>query len=152
MKITEHRFKVAVLRAREPPQPKVYAKKPKEYFPVLEDMQPTDDPLEDVADTGSVQGNARAELAAVQTAFYKRRDKTSQKSFAHADTEYWFAAIFETRDQKDHFLRAIGLYDEADKYIDGRSLAEHMGVELPASDIDWDMRPGNWTKRDEGGS
>lgn len=47
------------------------------------------------------------------------------------DSEYWIALCWESREQKDAFLKAVGLFDYGDKYLDGRLFAEAMGIEMP---------------------
>lgn len=46
------------------------------------------------------------------------------------DSEYWCAFAFESRDQKEAFLQALGLLELGDKYLDGRAVAEKLGVNL----------------------
>lgn len=47
-----------------------------------------------------------------------------QRELDATDSEHWFAVNFETREQKEAFLRALGLFDEADKYLDGLAAAK----------------------------
>lgn len=47
------------------------------------------------------------------------------------DTEYWFAVYFQSREQKEAFLKAVDWFQRGDKYLDGRFVAEKMGVTLP---------------------
>lgn len=52
----------------------------------------------------------------------------------NTDTEFWAAIYFQSRAQKEAFLKAIGVdTEEEDKYIDGNKLAKTMGIELPPS-------------------
>jgi hypothetical protein len=46
------------------------------------------------------------------------------------ETEFWFAAYFQTREQCETFCNALGL--STDKFVDGLELAEKCGIELPA--------------------
>jgi hypothetical protein len=134
-------------RANREPKPAKREPLPEPREPLLKDFQQVRDPLVNVPDTGSVQENARLELEAVQTAFYERRDSQKHSSITQFDTEYWFAVIFEDRDQKEHFLLSLGILQHGDKYVDGRILAEALSIELPVSDVRYDMRAGNTTKR-----
>ena len=52
------------------------------------------------------------------------------------DTEFWCCLCFETRDQKDAFLKAAGLFDIGDKYLDGRQVARKLGID-PGAKIQW---------------
>jgi hypothetical protein len=47
------------------------------------------------------------------------------------DSEFWCAMYFQTRDQKEEFLRRMGWLDIGDKYLDGQVLAKVQGIELP---------------------
>lgn len=47
------------------------------------------------------------------------------------DSEFWFTICFESRDQKDMFLKKTGWQNLGNKYIDGTDLARHMDIELP---------------------
>ena len=99
-------------------------------------------------DTGSVQGNARAELKAIQTGFMERLLKERQRTIDKFDTEYWVALIFETREQKETFLAALDItIEEGDKYVDGYVIARKLKIALPGSPIDWSDRRVNRTKR-----
>jgi hypothetical protein len=134
-------------RKNREPKPAKPEPLPEPREPLLEDFAPARDPLVNLPDTGSVQKTALVELEAVQTAFYERRNSEKHRSITQFDTEYWFAVIFEDRDQKEHFLQALGIIQHGDKYVDGRILAECLSIELPASDVRYDLRPGNVTKR-----
>jgi hypothetical protein len=45
------------------------------------------------------------------------------------DSEFWCAFYFQTREQKEAFVKFFGI--EQDKYIDGEVAAAKMGIELP---------------------
>jgi hypothetical protein len=109
---------------------------------------PAPDPLEDVPDTGSVQQNALAELDAIQTGFMRRLEKERERTIGKFDTEYWLCVIFETREQKEHFLAELDIQiEEGDKYVDGYVIAKRLRIKLPDSPIDWSDRRANRTKR-----
>lgn len=46
------------------------------------------------------------------------------------DSEYWVAICFQTREQKEEFLRKARLIDLGDKYLDGIAVARVMGIKL----------------------
>jgi hypothetical protein len=54
-----------------------------------------------------------------------------QKHQKVIDTEYWVALCFESREQKEAFLKAVNLFAQGDKYLDGRLFAQHCGIEIP---------------------
>lgn len=89
------------------------------------------DPLADVDYTQGVEGSAKEELSATLTAF-KDRAKQEQKRFELAtDSEFWFAVGFQSRDQKEAFLKALEWLKYGDKYLDGTLIARQMDIEIP---------------------
>jgi len=71
------------------------------------DRTPIPDPLANVGYTGSVEADSKAEVSAVLQGF-KDRAKAEQKRFDLAtDSEYWVALCFQSREQKEEFLRAV---------------------------------------------
>lgn len=85
--------------------------------------------------TGNPEVDSRADLDAVQKGFRDRIKNENNRFKLSTDSEYWFAACFQTREQKEAFLKALDLLEHGDKYIDGRLLAEKLGIELPAADV-----------------
>ena len=79
-----------------------------------------------------VEAEAMAEVSELLQGF-RQRERNEQQRFEDAtDTEYWFALCFQTREQKEQFLHAMGWFELGDKYIDGMAAAERAGVELTA--------------------
>jgi len=89
------------------------------------------DPLADVPVTGDDETDARAELDATAIAFRERRAREEKRFDRATDTEFWFAAVFHTREQKEAFLTALALLADGDKYVDGLKLAAKLGITLP---------------------
>lgn len=85
--------------------------------------------------TGNPEVDSRADLDAVQKGFRERMKNESNRFELATDSEYWFAACFQTREQKEAFLKAIDLIAHGDKYIDGRLLAEKLGIEVPDANV-----------------
>jgi len=60
---------------------------------------------------------------------FKERAKNEQKRFEKAtDSEYWFCVCFQTREEKESFLKNSGLIEYGDKYLDGRDVGEILKV------------------------
>lgn len=55
------------------------------------------------------------------------------------DSEFWVAFCFQTREQKEEFLRKTGILQalDADKYVDGMEAAKILGVELKSRVPKW---------------
>lgn len=85
--------------------------------------------------TGDAEVDSKADLDAVQQGFrdaIKREDKRFELA---TDSEYWTCLCFQSREQSEAFLKALDLLQYGDKYIDGRILAEKLGIELPDTEI-----------------
>lgn len=85
--------------------------------------------------TGNGEVDCKADLDTLQQAFrdsLKREDKRFELA---TDTEFWVALCFQTREQKEVFLRALALLEEGDKYIDGQRFAERLGIPLPEGHV-----------------
>jgi len=76
---------------------------------------------------------------------FKNRAKEEDGRFQDAtDSEYWFCICFQTRAQKDEFLKKMGWWEIGDKYLDGMRVAAELGIELespvpplPNLRVDW---------------
>lgn len=97
----------------------------------LKRSDPEPDPLEKVNYTGNTEEDAKAELNALQQGFKDRAKNEAQRFKQATDTEYWFAVCFSSREEKESFLKAIGLgkRGDPDKYLVGRQLAALLGIE-----------------------
>ena len=99
--------------------------------------------------TGDAEADSAADLDAVQAGFRKRA-KDEGKRFALAtDTEYWSCICFQTREQKEAFLAAIGVLQYGDKYLDGALVAKALGIDLPSADVPYNTsakRDKSWEK------
>lgn len=91
--------------------------------------------MDSVNFTGDYEYDAELELSETLRGF-KERAKAEAERFKNAtDTEYWACFCFQTREQKDVFLKALDLIQFGDKYLDGVRVAEQLGVELPEANI-----------------
>ena len=73
---------------------------------------------------------ARAELSGVMQGFKARQEAEAKRRTEATDSEFWCALCFETRAQKEEFLRKLGVLAHGDKYLDGRLVAEKLGIVL----------------------
>lgn len=70
-------------------------------------------------------GELRADAEATKLQAEQRR---------HADVmdpEYWSCIVFQSREQKMAVLRALGLPEEDDKYVDGNAFIRTLGLKVP---------------------
>ncbi len=62
--------------------------------------------------------------------FRQCAEHEDQRFWDAVDSEYWFAICFQTREQKEEFLKKLGLFEIGDKYLDGMKVAKKLGVTL----------------------
>lgn len=79
------------------------------------------------------------ETSAVLQAFIARSKAEQARFLLATDSEYWVGLCFQTREQKEHFLREAKLLQAGDKYIDGALLAKRMGIELPPAAVPYNV-------------
>jgi hypothetical protein len=79
---------------------------------------------------------AKGEIDSLSKGFLDRMKKEASRRDDAVDTEHWVAICFQTRGQKEAFLRALGWLEHGDKYLDGRVLAAQLGMTLPP-DPEW---------------
>lgn len=75
---------------------------------------------------------AAQDVPALLSGFKQRARDEEQRMLDAVDSEYWVAVCFQTREQKEEFLRKLGLLELGDKYLDGMEVAGVLGVELGA--------------------
>lgn len=85
--------------------------------------------------TGNPEIDSVADLDAVQKGFRDRIKQENNRFELATDTEYWTCLCFQTREQKEAFLKALELFEQGDKYLDGREVANRLNVELPDADV-----------------
>jgi hypothetical protein len=92
-----------------------------------------DDPLDDVPQTGDVEADSLAEVAQIERTIAQRKEVAEQDRRRYAaDADFWLGCVFQSRAQKEAFLRALPqLPCDEGQYVDGRYLAGLLGVELP---------------------
>ena len=103
-------------------------------------INPLKDCLADVPITGKLDKDAKAELSAVLAAFKKRDKKEQVDKRAILDSEYWFCICFQSREQKDAFLKALDLFEHGDKYLDGQFVAKKLGIAIPSANVRYHER------------
>lgn len=89
------------------------------------------DPLKGVKLPEDIEESPKVELTAVQEGFRERAAQEAQRFEDATDTGYYCCLVGENRAQLDAFLEAIGMKDKDDLYLDLRSVAEALNIELP---------------------
>ena len=136
--------KIPTMRAPQAPAaagPKAPAPKgpavPKARLSPLPSFLPARDPIDESKYPGNCQGDAEIELNQVQAGFRDRMKAEADRFKNATDARYYFVVAMESGDQVDALLRGLGLSarDGGDLLIDGRILAEKMGIALPPADV-----------------
>jgi hypothetical protein len=97
---------------------------------------PADDPYEGIDFTGDDgQAAVDAEAVAMKQALREADNRYAEKRNLINQSEYWFCMVFETREQKDIFLNAMGWINLGDKYLDGTQIARMNNIELPKVEL-----------------
>lgn len=96
---------------------------------------PLPDLLAHVEASGNLEKDCEVELSETLKAFKARAAAENNRMMNATDSEHWFAVSFESRDQKEAFLRTMDWLRHGDKFLDGGTLAKQQGIELPASGL-----------------
>lgn len=76
------------------------------------------------------------ELGDVEKSFRERMNAENKRFRDMCDTEYWFCVCFTSREQKEEFLKKIGIETDV-KYIDGKDMARAYRKAIKAPDLDF---------------
>lgn len=96
----------------------------------LEQTNPLDVNSEDY--NGNAEHDSALDAATIGDEFKAIREARAKQAAAVElanDSEFWFAVHFQTREQKEAFVQALGIAQ--DKYIDGQQLAQVLNISLP---------------------
>jgi len=89
-----------------------------------------DNPLDGLQQTDDIQATADNEVSAMLQAILDERKRLRDQYRLAADTEYWVALCFQSREQKEQFLTALQWLEHGDKYLDGLLCARSLGIEI----------------------
>lgn len=89
-------------------------------------------PLDAVDYSGDLRGDIASELTVMQESYRARNAGGHDRKRRATDSEFWIGVCFESREQKEQFLAAVGLRPKlnGDKYVDGRIMAAKLGITL----------------------
>jgi hypothetical protein len=96
--------------------------------------QATPDPLADVEVTGNLEDDTLAELDALSEAFRERAAREQDRLTDAMDSQFWLCLCFRSTDDVTAFLRAAGIEQLGDKYLDGHKVAAVLGVDMSGAD------------------
>lgn len=99
-------------------------------------FEPAPDPIDEDKFPGDLQGDADHTLDSVQSGFRERMAAEAARFKRATDASYYFVVVCETGAQADVLLDALGGERKAgDLFVDGRAVADHLGVDLPKADL-----------------
>jgi hypothetical protein len=90
------------------------------------------DILKGVPAFDNAEAEAKAETSAVLQGFADRKKAEATRQAYAEDGEFFTCLIFQSKDQRDAFIKALSLRPEDPQYIDGQSVARALGIDLPA--------------------
>lgn len=101
---------------------------------VKEVKQPKPIPVEF---TGNAEEDGKLETEYVLGEFRKRMNREQARKDYTDDAEFFAVVIFQSKDQRDAFVDAIGGsdIDGDNQFVDGVALAKAWGVEIPDCDV-----------------
>jgi hypothetical protein len=89
------------------------------------------DPLAGLEPKDDIGEDAKQEMDTFRAEFSKLAKSEVDGAILANDSEFWCALVFQTREQKEAFLKAMGWIKNGDKYIDGQWAAKKQGITLP---------------------
>lgn len=102
--------------------------------PILKAFEAAPDPLDESKYPSNLEGAAEVELGQLETGFRQRLKTDMARKASATDSSYYFVVAFESGAQATAILKALGLQPDG-LFVDGREMADRLGVQLPAADI-----------------
>lgn len=115
------------------PKPKAAPLKPGEKRPRFDSVfDPTGvpNPLDAIEYSGNLEADAKAEVSEALRAIIDQKRAMREVYRLTTDPEFWFAVCFQSREQKEEFLKLVGWVELGDKYLDGLKVAAALGVAI----------------------
>lgn len=79
---------------------------------------------------GDIERDCDDEVAEIESAFEARAKEESRRFAKATDSEYWVCLCFQTREEVEEFMEKSGWGNPQEKYIDGRKVADALGIEI----------------------
>ena len=81
-------------------------------------------------DTGDPEENVEQEIGAVLAAILREKEERRAIFALQIDVNYFFSVVFQSVEQKEEFLKAVGWDDLGMHHLDGLEVARRMGVSI----------------------
>lgn len=95
-----------------------------------------DDPTAGVEATDDLQADLDNGMSAALREIIERKRATQERFRTATDPEFFFCVVFQSRDQKDEFLRLIQWDDMGDKYLSGLEVARRLEIPISITPIE----------------
>ncbi len=93
-------------------------------------QQPEPDPLAGVNYHQPIEQAAAEELSTLLAGFKARAGREDERFELATDSATWCCIAFQSRQQKEAFLKALNWLPYGDKYLDGVALAQQSGIDI----------------------
>jgi len=91
---------------------------------------PIENPLAVMSSSDDLEADADAEVGAMAAAIADEKKLRRDAYRTLVDPDFWFAVCFQSREQKEAFLTAVGWLDHGSRYLDGLWIAKRLGVDV----------------------
>jgi len=87
--------------------------------------------------TGDAEEDGKLETGYILGEFRKRMNREQARKDYTDDAEFFTVVVFQSKEQRDEFVDAIGgaNIDDDNQFVDGVALAKKWKIELPSCDI-----------------
>jgi hypothetical protein len=92
-------------------------------------------PLDKVPNTGNPEVDGAAQLSETERSFKADAQRAQKQMDLATDSEYWVCLVFKTREEVESFLTNSGWAASDEKYVDGRKVADKLGVKYKREDF-----------------
>lgn len=105
------------------------------YWDKRETKPVEEEPEEEITLSDYEKGCAET-LGEMERSFRDRMKKENKRFQEVTDTGYWFAVCFTSREQREEFMKKIGLEPDL-LYVDGREMAKAYKKALATPDLEF---------------
>lgn len=99
-------------------------------------FDPAPDPIQDQPEGIPPDESVQIELTEIQRGFRERMAAEAERYKTATDGSYYAVVCFETGAQCDAFFNYFGIgRGEGSLFVDGRPMADKLGIQLPAADL-----------------
>ncbi len=87
-------------------------------------------PFADIEATGDLQTDVDETMSEALRLLIQKKKASMERYRVATDSEFFFCVCFQSREQKEAFLKLAGWDDIGDKYLDGLEIARRLKIQL----------------------